>query len=198
MPTLASPSPAPPQLLHQQPQTLPAYRLTLHPRDPAVSPMWDKRIKAGDAATINLSRDFSCLITHEDGSPVLLDDVGRAGVTLRRAWDMAASELVSSHSFVEGTEFFVRDSRIHLGGSTPRGFEVSCQFSPAAAWLAHPRAFRILHTHMLSLLSPREGLVYLSSDQRELFVLDAPPARARGLLDGAAPMEYVFGFPVLR
>lgn len=145
-------------------------------------------------AYISLSRDHVALLKAPDGRLLSPIDLGQMELSTRQAWDAAAETLLRTQR--GQIKFTVRNASFALGDSAPRGFEVHGDSHPPAAWLAHPRTFNVLHTHFSDVLSPRVGLVFLTRNHRELFVLDAEAHDVRELFPRAAVFTYSLGFPV--
>ena len=55
----------------------------------------------------------------------------------------------------------------------------------------------MLHQHFLEVLVPKTGLVYVTRDQRDLFVLDTTIEAAAKAVPQATVMTYSLGFPVV-
>ncbi|MHA2789324.1 hypothetical protein ACXZ66_09290 [Corynebacterium sp. S7] len=173
------------------------------------------RSKAGNSATpwkgtpsaernpeLMLSRDFSCALVDHEGLPLAHNALGTSGLSIRKAWDLAASQLLYRHSFSEGTEFLVRDARLRSQQNAVLGLEVSFKHSPAAAWLAHPYTFSVLHQHFHNLVRPAKSLVYATTDQLDLFVFDAHPHELSATFESEKArmslIVYSLGFPLSR
>lgn len=146
---------------------------------------------------VTLSRDMVAVIRSEADALLTPLELGLTGLSAQQAWDSAAYTLLRSQLDSTRSEFLVRDASVALGGRVPRGVEVSGNGFPAAAWIAHPKTFHVLHTHFSTVLGPKHGLVYLSRDSKELFVFDSTPAAAQDVFPQAAVMSYSLGFPLL-
>lgn len=171
----------------------PATDLTAHlvPRTPAlISKEWDGQV------TINLSRDHAAVLLDSSGNSLDHVELGRRGLTMRQAWDSAALQLLRAQRDPYTVHFDVRNSSFSLGPKSPRGFEV--KGDPAASWLAHPKAFQMLHRHFMHVLKPEHAITYLTRDHRELFVLDCTPEQAATTLPYATVFTYSLGFPIKR
>ncbi|WP_156802543.1 hypothetical protein [Corynebacterium lubricantis] len=168
----------------------------------ASAPSWNAGLSAGRSAQVILSRDFSCALLTHNGDPLTHSELGNSGLSIRTAWDLAASHLLSRHSFSEGTEFLVRDAGVRFSHSTLSGVEVSFKHAPATAWLAHPVTFSVLHQHFQKLLRPTQGLIYATTNYLDLFVFDAHPHEFSHALGNAAgeifPIVHSLGFPLSR
>lgn len=145
-------------------------------------------------AYISLSRDHVALLKTPDGRLLTPIDLGHMELSTQQAWDAAADTLLRTQT--ERVEFTVRNASFGLGRDAPRGLEVHGDSHPPAAWLAHPRTFNVLHAHFTEVLSPLVGLVFVSRDHRELFVLDADVREVRAMFPHAAVFTYSFGFPI--
>ena len=145
-------------------------------------------------AYISLSRDHVAVLKSPDGRLLTPIDLGRMELSTQQAWDTAADTLLRTQT--GQIEFTVRNASFALGDIAPRGLEVQGTSHPAAAWLAHPRTFKVLHAHFTEILSPAKGLVFFSRDHEELFVFDAHAADVRVIYPDAAVMTYSLGFPV--
>lgn len=149
-------------------------------------------------AYINLSPGLVCVFDTPHSAGLTHQEVGCTGLSVHQAWNAAADELVPRAVTDSGVEFLVRDPTIALGPSElPPGYEVDGHGAPAAAWLAHPKTFTVLHRHFESVMAPQHGLVYATRDDKELFVFDAPVEDVRAHLGTAAVMTYSVGFPLL-
>lgn len=152
--------------------------------------------KSGTPAYVNLSRDLVAVFVDREGRLLNQIDLGQLGLSVREAWDRAAFTLLHSQKDFDRVEFLVRNASFALGPHAPRGYELASFTVPPAAWLAHPTTFQLLHRHFLTVLRPREGLVYVSTAQRDLFVLDTTVENVVELAPAATVMTYSLGFPL--
>lgn len=182
-------------------------------------------------ATTRLSDDGFCDSTaHINLSQELTMGLDSAGLTLsyrglaelglgtRQAWDLAADNLVVAARSPQGTRFYLRDAvhstLIHTDNTALSPTEVKVPGAPVTAWLAHPRTFTILNSHLEQCF--KSTLIYLAprSDLLVVFPADDPSfteltAWARGVASGqllqvpgsptelitALPLVYRCGFP---
>lgn len=149
-------------------------------------------------AFINLSPGLVCVFAGADGPALTHQQVGEAAPSTRQLWNDAADQLARRALVDTGIEFLVRCPSVVLGETHLRGYEVDGHGVPAASWLAHPKTFTLLHRHFESVLQPAHELVYVTLDERDLFVFDAPAADVAALLPRAAVLTYSVGFPLLR
>ena len=165
------------------------------PRHRAVkSKGWASPGSSASPAYISLSRDHVALLKTTDGRLLTPIDLGQMELSTRQAWDTAADALLSTQK--GRIEFTVRNATFALGDTAPRGLEVRGGTHPPAAWLAHPRTFSVLHTHFTDVLSPQTGLVFVTRDHKELFVLDADAHEVKERFPRAAVFTYSLGFPI--
>nr|VDG63302.1 Uncharacterised protein [Streptococcus thermophilus] len=155
---------------------------------------WGER---GDSpAYVNLSPDVVAVLVSEDGHLLSQIDLWDRGLSVKQAWDSAAYTLLGSQASTR-IEFQVRNASCALGKTAPRGFEIGPFDVPPVAWLSHPRTFQMLHQHFLEVLAPTTGLVYVSRDHRDLFVLDTTVETAAQAVPHASVMTYSLGFPLV-
>lgn len=155
---------------------------------------WANRGSSTSPAYISLSRDHVALLRAPDGRLLTPIDLGQMELSTREAWDSAADTLLRTQT--SQIEFTVRNASFGLGDKSPRGLEVRGGAHPPAAWLAHPWTFTLIHAHFSAVLSPRENLVFVSRDHRDLFVLDSDAHTVSALFPRAAVFTYSLGFPV--
>lgn len=155
---------------------------------------WAHPGSSAKPAYIALSRDHVALLKAPDGRLLTPLDLGHMELSTQQAWDTAADTLLRTQH--DRIEFTVRNASFALGDTAPRGLEVRGGAHPPAAWLAHPRTFRVLHAHFTEILSPEAALVFLTRDHKELFVLDADARQVREEFPAAAVFTYSYGFPV--
>ncbi len=155
---------------------------------------WASPGSSTSPAYISLSRDHVALLRAPDGRLLTPIDLGQMELSTRQAWDSAADTLLRTQA--GRIEFTVRNASFALGDFSPRGLEVRGGVHPPAAWLAHPWTFTMLHAHFSSVLSPREDLVFVSRDHRDLFVLDSDVHTVCALFPRATVFTYSLGFPV--
>ncbi|MCQ4620808.1 hypothetical protein KBX19_06230 [Corynebacterium sp. CCUG 71335] len=155
---------------------------------------WGER---GDSpAYLNLSPNVVAVLISETGHLLSQIDLWDRGLSVKQAWDSAAYTLLERQNS-HRVEFQVRNASCALGTTAPRGFEIAPFDVPAVAWLSHPKTFQMLHQHFLEVLVPKTGLVYVTRDQRDLFVLDTTIEAAAKAVPQATVMTYSLGFPVV-
>lgn len=152
-------------------------------------------------AFISLSPGLVCVFDAAagpgDGEALTHQEIGSLGLTAHQAWNAAADTLRATAVTEGGVEFWSRPAAVALGDRAPHGVEVRGGAHTAAAWLAHPRTFEVIHTHFTTVLAPSVELTYFSRDQRELFIFDAHRDDIMRALGPAALMRYSLGFPLL-
>lgn len=179
--------------------TAPSQTLTLIPRlTRRGTRFWLSPGFGASTAYINLSPGLVSVFSGSEEDPVSHQTLGLAGLTAHQAWNAAAAELAPRASCGGHVEFHVRCPTVTLKErELPRGFEVDGHGAPAAAWLAHPRTFTLLHNHFLAVMDPQEELAYMTRDDRDLYVFDARPMSLARIFPRAAVMTYSVGFPLL-
>lgn len=145
-------------------------------------------------AYISLSRDHVAVLRSPTGRLLTPLDLGHMELSTRQAWDTAADTLLRTQE--RRVEFTVRNATFALGDKAPRGLEVRGGKHPSSAWLAHPRTFKVLHSHFTEVLTPKKELVFVTRDHRELIVLDEDATTVKELFPRAAVFRYSLGFPV--
>lgn len=148
-------------------------------------------------AFINLSPGLVCVFAGADGLALTHQQVGEAAPSARQLWNESADRLTRRALVDTGVEFLVRCPSAALGHSPLRGYEVDGHGAPAASWLAHPKTFTVLHRHFESVLKPRNELMYVTRNDRDLFVFDAPIAEVRAIVPRASVLTYSVGFPLM-
>ena len=165
------------------------------PRARAVkSEGWARPGSSSSPAYISLSRDHVALLRSSEGRLLTPIDLGRMELSTQQAWDNAADTLLCTQA--DTIEFTVRNASFALGDGAPHGLEVQGGTHPPAAWVAHPRTFRVLHSHFTEVLSPLKSLVFVTRDHQELFVFDADVRHVRAFFRDAAVFTYSLGFPI--
>lgn len=156
---------------------------------------------SSSTAYIHLSQGLVCVFdgTCPGERGLTHQQVGAAGMSVHQMWNLAADQLVRRAHRPHGIEFFVRcpSAQLGEGHELPRGYEVDGHGVPAAAWLAHPKTFTVLHRHFEAVLQPASGLVYASRDLQELFVFDASANQVAAICGDDAVLTYSVGFPLL-
>lgn len=158
---------------------------------------------SSSTAYIHLSQGLVCVFDADppnaDAQGLTHQQVGAAGMSVHQVWNAAADQLAKRAHRPHGIEFMVRCPTAQLGADRPlpRGYEVDGHGVPAAAWLAHPKTFTVLHRHFESVMEPTCGLVYASRDLKELFVFDASVEQVAAACGARAVLTYSVGFPLL-
>lgn len=84
-------------------------------------------------------------------------------IAMRRAWDVAADNVLRAAHTPQGTEFWTRPAADLLGPSAPPGIQLRSYPVPATCWLAHPRLLSVMHDHLARLLGT-DALIFLAPD----------------------------------
>ena len=156
---------------------------------------------SASTAFISLSPGLVCVFDRiaaaGHGEALTHQQIGSLGLTAHQAWN-AAAETLRATAVTEGdVEFWSRPATVALGDGAPPGVEIRGGTHTAAAWLAHPRTFEVIHRHFSTVLAPTGELSYFSRDQRELFIFDAHRDDITRALGPVALMRYSLGFPLL-
>lgn len=101
------------------------------------------------AATVALSRELDAVITC-NGSALSREDIGRYGLSIRRAWDDAAGNLIACATS-DGT--IAISLTPTTDWSATGWFELAVEATKATSWLAHPRTFTVLNDFLTSRLA---------------------------------------------
>lgn len=122
-------------------------------------------------------------------------------IAMRRAWDVAADNVLRAAHTPQGTEFWTRPAADLLGPSAPPGIQLRSHPVPATSWLAHPRLLSVMHDHLARLLGT-DALIFLAPDITTLVaVTDCTIPAATGWLRVAAEntqaVSRIFGQPEL-
>ena len=149
-----------------------------------------------NAAFISLSTALVCLMEFEDGTILTHQDVGKLGMSVHHVWNLVAQNVLRTQPSTDMVEFRVRNASFSIGDDCPRGYEVRAPAGHAAAWLAHPRTFALLHRHFSSVLPPVHELLYATRDNRELFVFDSTIEAVARVLPTATIIRHSLGFPL--
>ncbi|STC68278.1 hypothetical protein [Corynebacterium pilosum] len=157
---------------------------------------WGVSSISDDIAHVPLSRDFRAVLYDDAGRGLTYHDLGRMGLSVHAAWDLAARELLAKHSSSEGVEFLVRDAPCVLSGV--QGWDIA----NARQWMAHPSTFTVLHRHLTTLVGPKAELSYAVRPDDEVAVYSCAPGLLRAGLsargEAADVVAYSLGFPVVR
>lgn len=156
---------------------------------------------SASTAFISLSPGLVCVFDgvapQSDEQGLTHQEIGSLGLTAHQAWNAAAETLRATAVTTSSIEFWSRPAAVKLGAAAPHGVEVRGGVHTAAAWLAHPRTFEVIHTHFSTVMAPSSELSYYSRDQRELFIFDAHRDDIAQALGPVPLMRYSLGFPLL-
>lgn len=158
---------------------------------------------SSSTAFISLSPGLVCVFDGAEGAEGIEGEglthqqIGKLGFTAHQAWNAAATALRATALTDMGVEFWARPASVALGHVCPDGLEVRGGAHTAAAWLAHPRTFATIHDHFLSVLDPVGELTFMTRDQRELFVFDAPVGDLAAAFGFGNLLRYSVGFPLM-
>lgn len=156
---------------------------------------------SASTAFISLSPGLVCVFdgvaTDGHSAGLTHQQIGTLGLTAHQAWNAAADTLRATAVAGGGVEFWSRPASVALGDDAPHGIEIRGGVHTAAAWLAHPKTFEIIHRHFVTVLAPESELSYFSRDQRELFIFDAHRDDIAQCLGSVPLMRYSLGFPLL-
>lgn len=160
-------------------------------------------------AYVSLSREL-CATLSCHGATVSQRGLGELDMSVHRAWDRAADNLLWAAQTDEGTRILTRPAARLLGADAP-GLQLAVPGAPVTAWLAHPHTFTVLDRHLFRLL--HEPVFYLAPTPGILLALPASAAgRAeqwarRALKNSAAacsrpvlsrtPLVWRHGFPAV-
>ncbi len=125
------------------------------------------------ALSYNLRAGLLCddlLLSHEA--------IGDLHLSIRQAWNRAASNSINVESDTKGVAVQTRPSRFLTGDRTP-GVQINFTHTQPTAWLAHPHTFKTLYLHLCSILR-EEACFYAISDSILL---------ATGLCDSRIELE---------
>lgn len=125
-------------------------------------------------AYVALSREM-CATLSCHGASVSQRGLGELDLSVHRAWDRAADNLLSAAQTSEGTRFLTRPATRFLGPDTP-GLQLATPGAPATAWLAHPHTFTVLDRHLSRLAG--EPVIYLAPTPGVLLALPGSAAGA--------------------
>ncbi|WP_149029409.1 hypothetical protein [Corynebacterium halotolerans] len=129
------------------------------------------------AAYVALSREL-CAALSCHGATVSQRGLGELNLSVHRAWDRAADNLLHAAQTDEGTRFLTRPAAHILGAGVP-GLQIATPGAPATAWLAHPHTFTVLDRHLTHLLG--EPVIYLAPGHETLLALPATAADPKSL-----------------
>lgn len=152
------------------------------------------------ALAYNLQAGFACdeaILSHEA--------IGALQLSIRQAWNRAASNTLHLESDSKGVAVKTRPSRYLTGEKTP-GLQIDFNYTSPTAWLAHPHTFKTLYLHLCSVLR-EEACFYAISDsvllatgfcdprvelESWIATLEVPPAKVKQRI------YYRNGFPSTR
>lgn len=97
------------------------------------------------AASIALSRRHDAVL-YLDGAVQTPADLGRAGLSIRAAWDQSAENLLRLARGDAGVRFWLRP--LTGTGEESRWHELAVDGAAATSWLAHPRTFTVLNNYL--------------------------------------------------
>lgn len=159
--------------------------------------LWTKPSFSSSTAYVALSPQLAAVMVDADGREASHQSIGARGHSVHAAWNIAADNVLAGATRDGRTEFWVRDAAAELGGGLPPGYQLREDDVAPAAWLAHPRLFSAAHAHFTAIIRPRQELIYLTRDFRELFVFDAPAPVFARRFPSACVLRYSVGFPVV-
>lgn len=144
----------------------------------------------GGAAAVALSAHLDAVITR-GGVELTREDIGRTGISLRRAWDEAAGNLIA---------LATRNGAIPVALAPAAAwessgwFELSVTGTRATSWLAHPRTFTVVDEFLATRLGERPHYLLLDPAAATVLVTGGPTAPLNG--GGDDVVVYQAGFPV--
>lgn len=100
--------------------------------------------------SISLSRDLCATFTC-GGADLSYRGLSELHLSAHGAWERAADNLIERAQTPGGVHVRTRPASHLLGAGTP-GLQVALPGAPAPAWLAHPRTFTLLDSHLADLL----------------------------------------------
>lgn len=89
---------------------------------------------------------------------------------MRRAWDLAADNVLRAAHTPQGTQFWTRPAAHLLGDDAPPGLQLRSHPVPATTWLAHPHLLTIMHDQLARLLGS-DSLIFLAPNTDTLLAL---------------------------
>lgn len=104
-----------------------------------------KPLTPAAAASVALSRQHDAVLSL-DGRLQTPADLGRAGLSIRAAWDQSAANLLRLARAQPGMRFWLR-ALPAAPGEHPWS-ELAVDGAAATSWLAHPRTFTVLNEYL--------------------------------------------------
>lgn len=193
---------------------LPRLHLNSRQRRPELSDDGFSDSPALIALSRQLSAGLHCLPAGGGGrgtaGPVTVSQrgLGELDLSPQQAWHLAAENLLHRSREAEGFRFYTRPATA-LGGWALPALQVATPGSGPTAWLAHPQAFTIMHSHLCRLMGTEVRYLAPTREVLLAFPAEAPELRSCGgflerhagelgrpLLGGRA-ISYECGFPAL-
>lgn len=145
----------------------------------------------GAVASVALSRRHDAILVI-DGVAQTPADLGRAGLSIRTAWDLSAANLLGLARDDGGMRFWLRPL-----GDVPGApwFELAVDGAPATSWLAHPRTFTVLNDYLAARFASTPTYAFDEDTSWTLRVRGEDPSQGLPPHPGQT-VVYRSGFPV--
>lgn len=193
---------------------LPRLHLNSRQRRPELSDDGFSDSPALIALSRQLSAGLRCLLAGDGGRgtavPVTVSQrgLGELDLSPQQAWHLAAENLLHRSREAEGFRFYTRPAAA-LGEWALPALQVATPGSGPTAWLAHPRTFTIMHSHLCRLMGTEVRYLAPTREILLAFPAAAPELHACGgfleqhagelgrPLLGGRTISYECGFPAL-